>query len=336
MSRSGVEAKLPWRAAPDTVRRATEELLGAKIARAARVWGGYGPTPTYRLLLADGRRAFFKGTDPTSNDVMRYALEREERMYRELPDLIGRWAPAFYGAFARDGWRALLLEDVGPRSAPPWTPALTRSVAYEYAAFHARTLGCDPPDWLDRPPQSLSRVTWERVVADSDELCEVANLATGQEEAALRWLRDSTPLFTRLSTAAPEIGGPYALLHGDTRSDNLRYAHGRLILFDWPWAEVGRPEFDLVPFAQSVTVEGGVHPEQVLTWYAERLAVRPEAIDAAVAWFVAFFAGQAWRPEIPGLPRLRRFQRQQLAVMLAWAARRFNLPEPGWLHAIDA
>ncbi|MEO7002360.1 MAG: hypothetical protein ABI068_11090 [Ktedonobacterales bacterium] len=219
--------------------------------------------------------------------------------------------------------------------APESVLATLVDATWEITCAHYDVAFQNDPDWLARPPEGLSRVRWQRVVADSDELYEVALLASGEEEAALQWWRDATPLPTRLTDAAPEITGPYALLHSDTRSDNLRYTRGRLTLFDWPWAEVGRHEFDLVAFALSVTTEGGVNPEQVIAWYAERLAVQPAAVDAAVAWFVAFFAAQAWRPEIPGLPRLRRFQRQQLAVVLAWAARRFNLPAPTWLHALD-
>ena len=70
------------------MREAVEGLLGAPVARAARIWGGYGPTPTYRLRLGDGRRAFFKGASPDDSDFIRRALASEERVYREVGDLI--------------------------------------------------------------------------------------------------------------------------------------------------------------------------------------------------------------------------------------------------------
>ena len=59
--RGGVEAKPPWRAVPTAVRHEVERLFESPVARAVRVWGGYSPTPTFRLTLADGQRAFFKG-----------------------------------------------------------------------------------------------------------------------------------------------------------------------------------------------------------------------------------------------------------------------------------
>ncbi len=335
MPHTGVEEKLPWRNVPSVVREEVETVLGSSVVRGARVWGGYGPTPTFRLRLADGRGVFFKGTNRDSNEFAQRALVREERVYRELGDVIGGWAPRFYGAFRQDDWHALLLEDVGPKSVPPWTPALTRRIAHTYADFHTSTLGWQgTPSWLPRPQESLPRVTWRRVAAESDDLASVAALVGEREAEAHTWLRMALPTLQAVADSAADLPGPYALLQSDTRSDNLRFTGGRLYLFDWPFIEVGRPEFDLVALAQSVTVDGGPEPEQVIAWYGERLALRSDALDAAVCWLAAFFADLAWRPEIPGLPRLRRFQRQQLGVTLAWAARRLALPAPEWVDML--
>ena len=114
MAHTGVEPKPTWRSIPLAVRGAAEAVVGAEVRRAQRVWGGYGPTPTYRLRLTDGRAAFFKAVGPASPDGVRGALAAEERIYRELSNLISPWAPAFRGAVQRDGWHALLLEDSGP------------------------------------------------------------------------------------------------------------------------------------------------------------------------------------------------------------------------------
>ena len=53
-------------------------------------------------------------------------------------------------------------------------------------------------------------------------------------------------------------------------------------------------------------------------------------MESALAWLLMFFADRAWQPDVPGLPRLRRFQRQQLALLTQWAARAFALPAPPW------
>jgi hypothetical protein len=206
MSRSGIEAKPPWRSIPHAVRQRVHEVLGAAVSRGSRVWGGYGPTPTFRLTLADGRRVFFKGTNRASNDFARGALVREERVYRELSGVIGPWAPRFYAAFQHDDWHVLLLEDVGPKTVPPWAPAITRRVAHAYADFHAATLGRDDlPRWLPHLTDSLPRVTWSRVAAESDDLRAVAVLAAGHADEAHRWLQAALPLLCRLADSAADL-----------------------------------------------------------------------------------------------------------------------------------
>jgi phosphotransferase family enzyme len=335
MSRTGVEAKAPWRAVPAAVQRAVEEVAGARVTRGARIWGGYGPAPTFRLRLADGRGVFFKGIHGASNEFAQRALSSEERVYRELGALITPWAPRFYGAVAVDDWRALLLEDLGPKSAPPWTLALARDAARDFAAFHAHTLGCAMPGWLESFTDDAADITWERVEEETGGFGRLAELACDHASNAHAWLRAAQPQLARVASLVGAIPGPYALIHGDVRSDNLRVVNGHLRLFDWPFAQRGLPEFDLVEFAQSVTVDGGPEPERMVDWYRDRLAVRDDALDASVCWLAAFFAHFAWQPDIPELPRLRRFQRQQLAVTLRWAARRLALPTPAWTAALD-
>src|SRR6266540_4697083 len=123
VSRRGAEPKPPWSAVPREVKDDVARVLGSPVARAARVYGGYAPSATFRMVLADERRAFFKGVNASSNEYMRGALPREERVYRELGPLIRPWAPAFLGSFKRLDWHVLLLEDVGPQTMPPWSPA---------------------------------------------------------------------------------------------------------------------------------------------------------------------------------------------------------------------
>lgn len=334
MARGGAEPKPAWQVVPSTVRRETEATLGARVARAVRIWGGYAPSATFRLVLADGRRAFFKGVTATSTDVMRQALEREERVYRELVDVIAPWAPAFYGAFRRDDWHALLLEDLGPASVPPWTPGKTRPAIQAYAEFHLATLDKELPEWLARDAHQRFARSWRQLAAEPRNLEALAALAGLEATVALRWLDATLPSLTAAADELAHASPPCVLLHLDTRSDNVRLAKGRLHLFDWPYAAVGPAEFDTVAFAQSITAEGGPEPEQIVAWYGERLSPRESVMRASVAGIAGYFADAAWRPELPGLPRLRSIQRRQLRVSLAWAARLLELAEPTWLHAV--
>jgi aminoglycoside phosphotransferase (APT) family kinase protein len=126
----------------------------------------------------------------------------------------------------------------------------------------------------------------------------------------------------------------FALLHFDTRSDNIRIDGELLRIFDWPFACAGPPEFDLAAFAQSIALEGGPPPESTTHWYAELLALDTNVLAASVAGISGFFAERGSSPDLPGLPRLRSFQRNQLKSSLAWAARMLELPAPSWLDGL--
>ena len=333
MSRTGEEPKPAWSVVPEAVRRLTAETLGSPVRRAMRVWGGYGPTPTYRLRLADGRRAFFKGVWPRSDEFPRLAIAQEELVYRRIGHLIVPWAPAFYGSFHVDGWHVLLLEDLGPKSAPPWTPTLARTVTRAFADFHRTTLGIDLPAWL---PSAAEHMAWDgqawKRMLDAGKLNAIAAMAGDAAGDALRWLEAALPTLAEAGGVLTEAGKPHALLHMDLRSDNLRWRDGRLRMFDWPVACAGPTEYDIAAYAQGVTAEGGPEAADIMSWYAEGVPVRPEVLDAAVTALAGFFAERAPQPELPGLPRLRRFQRRQLQVTLPWAAQRLHLPEPLWVR----
>lgn len=335
MARTGVEAKPIWQQVPSEVRTRVDAALGSEVRRALRIWGGYSPTPTFRLLLANRKRAFFKAAGPSDTDFARAAIRREARVYRDLGSLLSPWAPALLDSFEINDWRVLLLEDLGPKSVPPWTRAQARGIFRAYADFHRSTFAAILPDWVSAPGRYLARESrlWDEIPA-AGTLGEVAALAGGQLEAARRWLEEAAPVLAASSRGLAQAPAPYALLHGDTRSDNLRWTAGRLRLFDWPHLGSGAAEFDVAAFAQSVTLEGGPQPQDLVAWYGERAPVRPEVLDAAVAAIAGFFADVCWREELPGLPRLRPFQRAQLRVSLAWAARRLRLPEPAWLDGM--
>jgi fructosamine-3-kinase len=336
MPRTGPEAKLPWKSIPKTIRQQVEAALGSPIIRAARVWGGYGPTPTYRLLLADGRRAFFKGTYRASNVFSKHALLIEERVYHDLRSTLGSWMPQWYAALHHEDWHVLLLEDLGPKSVPPWTPEKTRKIAYALADFHLSTLDSQPPAWLRRPDEELAGESWARIVEESEQFQRIAAFAGDEAHSALEWLQAISSKIDQLMTLGQQTlkEKPYAILHGDIRSDNLRFTGERLYLFDWPSISVGRPEWDMVAFAQSVTVDKGPLPEQVMAWYGELFPVNNAAVECALAFWFTFFAARACLPEIPELPRLRRFQRQQLAVLANWAARLWSFPTPTWAERL--
>lgn len=334
MSRRGAEQKPPWSAVPHAVKDDVARILGSRVARASRVYGGYAPSATFRVVLADGRRAFLKSTYPLpEGSHVRWSVDAEERVYRTLGERIARWAPRFLGSFERDGWHVIALEDLGPSTVPPWTPLKTRLAARDYARFHASTLGTRLPRWLSRSQHVHFASTWARL-AERRELRQVASLARRRAAEAEEWLAVAFPLMLEGERRLARLRGPYALLHFDTRSDNVRVHGDRLRIFDWPFACAGPAEFDVAAFAQGVAMDGGPAPDRVLAWYEEVLPLRAAAIDASLAGICGYFSDRAWRPAPDGLPRLRSVQRRQLKASLAWAARRLALPEPTWLAAV--
>jgi len=334
VSRQGAEPKPPWSAVPQDVTDEVSTILGSPVVRAERVYGGYAPSATFRLKLANGKRAFFKASYPApKGSGVLWFMDREARNYRKLAKFIAPWAPKFYGSFARDGWHVLVLEDLGPRSVPPWTSAKARNAARSYARFHRKTRGRPLPRSLSRTDYLEYSRFW-RTLSKTGELARTAALARKRAQEAEEWLYVALPMLVAHERALERARPPFALLHFDTRSDNVRIHGDRLRIFDWPFATVGPAECDVVAFCQAVAAEGGPTPERVLEWYEEVLRLRPDMIDASLAGVAGYFADRAWRPPIEGLPRVRRWQRDQMKECLRWAARRFDLPEPHWLEAV--
>jgi Ser/Thr protein kinase RdoA (MazF antagonist) len=287
------------------------------------------------LRLADGRRAFLKGCSPDASEFMRAAFTRELRVYQELHEQIREWSPSVYGHFTREDWDILILEDLGPKSVPPWTGPVTRSIVQSFARFHAANRGVALPDWLKRPSEWLTDpgLLWNWT-NDRSSRMERAAVAGNLAAEAAEWFARNGPLLRSVSSGLLTTPAPPQLLHTDARSDNLRWKNGRLYLVDWAEAVAGPPEFDAAFFIQSIAVESPLDPETILEWYREVHPLDPKIMEAAVCVAAAFFADRAWLPELPGLPRLRTFQRSQLFVTLKWALRRLGRETPTWLAAV--
>ena len=326
-----------WSAVPSAVKTKTERILGARVTAARRTFGGYGPSATFVLTLETGERAFFKGVYPLSEGSgVRWSLDVEEKVYARLGDVIEPWAPAYRGSLRADGWHALVLEAVRGTKVPPWSADKARRAARSYAEFHASTLGRPLPRWLPRDGHHEFSVFWQHISADvisSGRLVELAGPARTNAEA---WLSENLGRLISSESALASAPRPFALLHSDTRSDNIRLQGDVLRTFDWPFAFVGPPEFDLAAFAQSIEAEGGPPCEEVVAWYDSVLPVRRGVLMAAAAGIAGYFADRAPRPVVAGLPRLRWVQRRQLTASLRWVARLLDLREPDWLASIPA
>ena len=262
--------------------------------------GGYSVASAHwRVLLADGRRAFVKHALTSSAEE---ALRKERLVYESLQ---GSFMPAYFGAWD-DETTLLVLEDLSRAEwPPPWSAARVDAVLASLDSLHRSR----PPRGLDSlETMRESVVGWRSVAADPEVL-----LGTGLCSRA--WLEESLPTLVSAGETAP-LGGD-DLLHFDVRSDNLCFVGGQARLVDWNLACIGNRRFDVAFWLPSLALEGGPDPSALL----------PDA-GALAAAVAGFFAARAGLPPPATAPTVREFQRAQAAVALPWAARELGLTPP--------
>ncbi len=335
MSRIGIEKKPPWRSVPAELRELVGKKIGSPVVRGVRVWGSYGPGPSHRLLHSDGRRSFIKALWPESNSFQIESFGKELRNYAELGEIMKPWAPELLGVVKHGDWHAMLLEDLGPKTAPPWRTRDARTVAHGLAEFHSAGEGARTPDYL-RSVFELEVFDvanlWKEPVSSSD-LRKLAGLAANPDDA-FAWLERNVQRLIEASAELPTQAASQTVLHMDVRSDNLRVVDGRLRLFDWPFVCTGPHEVDAAAFAQTVEAEGGPDTATVLDWYQDIRPLDSDLLAGSMAAISGFFANRAWQPGIPDLPRIRPWQRAQLGVTLKLSAEMLGLDRPDWLESV--
>ena len=338
--RRGAEDKPTWRSVPAEVRAEVERVLGRRVLVGRRIWGGYSPSPTFRLSLEGGDKAFLKASNaalkesnPGADLTMRDTLRTEIRVHSELP-AIKPWAPIMLGTAEVREWRILLLEFVEDvRGVGPWTPRYVRRASEALASFHNSFAGSTLPAWVP----AAETGGWRSLTEAPESLVKVANLAGRDRDEAAAWFEGHAARFAELESGIRDSPGPTSLLQGDVSSDNLLFrGDGSVVMVDWPLVRHGPGVRDVVAFANSVTAEAGPVPEETVAWYvaASHAEIGQDGLIAAVADLAGFFFTRAGLPELPGLPRVRVFQRAQLVTSLRWLTRMLGLPEPAWLSSI--
>jgi Phosphotransferase enzyme family len=307
-------SRLPWSAIPAPLRAAVERRLGGRVVTAITQPGGFSPGVAARLRLDDGRRAFVKAVgdiNPDSPGIHR----AEAGIAAALPP--GTPAPRLLGCIDADGWVILMLEDIEGRTpAIPWRPAeLDRVLAAMTELAAALT-----PAPIEAPAiagrfRSLGR-GW-RELADSG----AAGVA-GLDPWAAAHLDELVALESGWDAAA----SGKSLVHADIRADNIILTPERVVFVDWPWAALAAPWFDLVVMLPSVAMQGGPQPEEILAGHPVTRGADPAAITAVVGALAGMFVWLAGRPDPPGLPTLRAFQRAQGELALAWVRQRTGWP----------
>ena len=330
------EPKPYWRDVPLELRKQVEEKMGSPIRRATRVFGGYGPSVTFRFFLADGRTVFAKGAGKGSTAENWRVLPLEEAVYLDIA-AIAPISPRYYGSVSVEGWKLLLLEDLkNTRKVPPWSDSLAVKAVRDIAAFHVR--GLSEADKVETMTGNGIADNWLNLKNNREERNFFLGLFPENRSEAQAWFDTVIDTMVSIETELMRPDQPWGLIHRDIRSDNLRFRDGALVLFDWAAVCRGPLLLDAGFFFPSVEGEGGPTAERLLPEYKRVMAANgidfPLFAEQAVAAATAgFFASRAGKPPIPLLPRLRTVQRLQLGPALRWACNILSLPQPPTLHS---
>lgn len=330
------ESKPSWPDVPRELVARLGELIGARIADAEVVWGGFGPSATFLIRTDDGRRFFCKGTHPGFTKAGKRAVLRERVIYEALPEL-SAFGPAFHGAAGDGEWLLLVLDFIERRrNVPPWSEDTFRAAIRMLARFHsampprARTVLDDVRSSPLMAEVYGACLGW-RHLAESAEDSERLLALFADRIAAAKWIERHIGDFVALEEQAPRLGGPHSWIHHDVRSDNLIFRdEGEPMLVDWPYLAYGPIVMDVAFFLPSVAGEGGPSLREGLAIYETESAIRFDNHHArvAVATVAGFFAARAGLPPIPGLPRLRWVQALQLFPCLDWMSRLMSIEPP--------
>ncbi len=306
-----------WHALPARVRAAIEAHLGSPVVEATTQPGGFSPGVAARLRTADGQRVFAKAVGPELNPHSPGMHRREIAIAAALPHSapVSRllWSYDEGQGEGAGGWVALLFADIdGWQPAQPWQPAeLDRVCAALVALSETLTPSPLPVGLVHRADEArFFRAAWW------------ARLRDCPTDALDPWSARHLDALIALEAGAVAAVRGETLLHHDLRADNLLLTADRVIVVDWPHAEIGAAWIDLTFFAPSVAMQGGPDPEILLARHPAALAAAPAAIDAVIATLAGYFTWSALQPSPPGLPTLRPFQAAQGAVSRRWLADR--------------
>ncbi|WP_216853360.1 phosphotransferase [Phytoactinopolyspora halotolerans] len=301
-----------WADVPEHVRAGIEDLLGAPVVDTVGQHGGFSPGLAVRVRCADGTRAFVKAAGTSLNPLTPGMYRSEASIAGRLPDT--GTIPALLATYDDGDWVALVFDEIDGRMPHvPWRHDELDRVVHAVTDLSRALTPCPvetaPPadeqlatimhgyrDIADEPPEDLD--PWERRHLD-----RLADLA----ESALHHLAGDT------------------LVHLDLRTDNILLDDDRVWFVDWAHACRGAAWIDTVILMVNAALHGH-DPEPHIRRHPLSADVDPDHVTAFIAGLCGFFGAFSRRPDPPGLPTLRQFQRAQHTSTLAWVRRR-----TGWI-----
>ncbi|AWB94349.1 aminoglycoside phosphotransferase [Agromyces badenianii] len=306
------QLRLRWDALPRAVRDGIEKVLGGDVVEARSQPSGFSSGSADRVRTRHGRRAFVKAAH-IGHNAGTVALHRRELAFMsEMPPFVP--APRLLGTYERDGWIALVFEDIV--GTHPGAALDGSDVPLVLNALHA----------LPRVRGNISIPLFEvanEVAADGGSWDEIV-----RDDALASLPKWAQMNLERLAVASRRAGAAVAgdhLVHFDCRADNMLIdTDGQVWIIDWPWAAVGARWFDGLTYLLDARLRGeAIDAEAVITSHPMFGDVAPEDIDAALAATTGAFFNTARRPAPDSMPTLRAFQRSEALAGMEWLRERW-------------
>lgn len=326
-----LEIKPYWTDVPRELQQEIEGKLDSRIVKGDRVFGGFGPSATFRLYMEDGRTIFAKGAGKGSTPYNWEAVALEDQVYKNLRS-IQPFSPTYFGSVKTSEWHLIFLEDLSDTiEVPPWTDELAKQAICGIADFHIK--GQEEKAKVKMVDTEEFDTNWKVLKESEEERNFFLALFRDKREEAESWFHEVIDIVIEAEEQVFRSDQPWGLIHFDIRSDNLRIRNGKLVLFDWSLLCCGPLILDVTLFFPSVFGQGGPSAKVLLPEYKgilkrSGITFPKFCISAAAAFTAGFFAARAGKEPISLLPRLRENQRMQLGPALDWMVTCMNLSKP--------
>ena len=303
---------------PAQVRRAIDEIAGAKVVTATNLDGGFSPGPAARCRLSDGRTVFVKAAGLALNPGAPGMHRREGEVLRTFGADVP--APRLIGVYDDGDWVALVIEWIAGRM--PIAPLEHDEVARLLRLVEHVSLieaGDGLESCFDAHPGLWGH--WQRLLEEPLDGLDA-------------WSRRHLDALAELEADVADAIRGDRLVHLDLRSDNVIFADAGArhdVVVDWPGASAGAPWVDLVGLLPALELDGGPAAHDLFEQHPIGKAADREAASIFVASIAGYFTRMSLLPPPIGLPTVRQFQAAQGVITRRWLAQR-----RGWKPAGSA
>lgn len=300
--------RLRWDDLPAHVHDGVASILGAPVVSVSARSGGFSPGSADVVVTADGTHAFVKSVSAAQNPDTPDLIRREHTVLCALAtETVSECFPRVHGIHDHDGWVALVVHEVpGTTPSLPWRPEDVLSALDGLAEIGS---------W--RAPQALPPLESELAPDFGRWSAVIENPPKDLDP----WVAKRVEALWDLSLRAlPQLAGD-RVTHLDIRADNLLIdAAGIARVIDWPWAARGAPWADSAMLLLNVACFGNVDdPGRAragnglqMDGYLARVCSSGATADdicGVIAGLTGLLLDNARRPDPPGLPTLRAFQK---------------------------